>query len=85
MTSAKAKAKTKLTRVYTVDAGAKPAAIDLKTSAAASQPSMCGIVRIEGDTLTLCYARTPDDRPTKFESPEGTTIIPILMKRAKKE
>ena len=57
----------------------------MKLSAAATAAAYTGIVKIEGDTMTLCHSRNGDDRPTKFESPERTTIILIVMKRVKKE
>jgi hypothetical protein len=40
---------------------------------------------VDGNTLTLCYSRNVDERPTEFESPEGSTRILIVMKRVKKE
>jgi uncharacterized protein (TIGR03067 family) len=60
----------------------QPAAIDMKYSVSLTYT---GIVKIEGDTLTLCYSRNDDERPTKFESSEGSTFILIVMKRAKKD
>ena len=39
----------------------------------------------DGDTLTICLSdKGSTDRPTNFESPEGTNIMLITLKRIKK-
>ena len=85
MTTTKAKITPKLTRAFTIDDKNKPAAIDMKLSGLAASTTYTGIVKIEGDTMTLCYSRNGDERPTKFESPEGSTVVLIVLKRVKKE
>jgi uncharacterized protein (TIGR03067 family) len=69
-------------RTYAIDAGKKPAAIDMKYSASVTYT---GIIKVEGDTMTLCYSRNADERPKTFESPENSTVILIVLKRVKKE
>jgi uncharacterized protein (TIGR03067 family) len=69
-------------KTYSIDTSKKPAAIDMKYSAATKYN---GIVKLEGDTLTICYTRNEAERPTKFESLEGSTTILIVLKRVKKE
>ena len=84
-TTSRTKVTPKLTRPYTIDDKNKPAAIDMKLSGLAASTTYTGIVKIEGDTMTLCYSRKADERPTKFDSPEGSTVILIVLKRVKKE
>jgi len=75
----------KLLRTFTIDSSKNPIAIDMKLSDPAKAAAHIGIVKIEGDTMTLCYSRNQAERPTKFESPEGSTVVLIVMKRKKKE
>jgi uncharacterized protein (TIGR03067 family) len=64
-----------------VDATAKPARIDL-TPAKPGDPKMLGIYELDGDNLKVCMSATK--RPEKFESPEGSDITLLVMKRVKK-
>jgi uncharacterized protein (TIGR03067 family) len=63
----------------------KPAAIDMKTSTGLAQPNMIGIVRVEGDTLTICYVGNDLERPKTFDAAEGSGATMLIMKRVKKE
>lgn len=68
---------------YTVDAKKDPAEIELTPPK--EDGSRIGIYKIDGDTLTICLAdKNSTDRPTKFESPDGTNVMLITLKRVKK-
>lgn len=67
---------------YTADAKKNPATIDL----AAGKENIPGIYKVEGDTLTICFPKGgKGERPTKFESPEGTDIVVMTLKRETKK
>ena len=42
------------------------------------------IYKIDGDTMTICYALDAGDRPTKFESKPDTKQFLAVYKREKK-
>ena len=42
-----------------------------------------GIVKVDGDTLTIAYAAPGKDRPTTFESKEGNGVTVAVHKKAK--
>ncbi len=59
----------------------KPGHMDL-TPDAKGEAKMIGIYELDGDTLKWCFS--PKKRPEKFESPEGSDITLIIMKRMRK-
>jgi uncharacterized protein (TIGR03067 family) len=68
---------------YKVDAKKNPAEIDLTPPK--EEGTLVGIYKLDGDTLTICLSdKNSTDRPTKFESPDGTNVMLITLKRAKK-
>jgi uncharacterized protein (TIGR03067 family) len=70
---------------YKVDPKYSPAVIDVSPPTPEKGTGvglMRGIYHIDGDTLTICLSRG-GTRPTKFESPDGSDLMLITMKRAK--
>jgi uncharacterized protein (TIGR03067 family) len=73
-------------RGYIVDSRVTPATIELSTPPMGPEhPTSLGIYKIEGDRMTLCVAFPERERPAKFESPEGSKVILIVLKRVKKD
>lgn len=69
---------------YTIDAGKTPATIDLMPKGGTYDgKTLLGIVKVDGDTLTIAFAEPGKDRPTKFESTAGSGVVVAVHKRAK--
>jgi uncharacterized protein (TIGR03067 family) len=66
----------------TLDPGKSPAAIDIKP-ARAGRDTVLGIYKLDGDSLTLCWAKD-GARPTDFASKEGSNHVLFVLKRIKK-
>lgn len=58
-----------------------PAIFSLSTGKK-DDPPMLGIWELDGDNLKWCFS--PKRRPTSFESPEGSDITFMILKRIKK-
>ena len=63
---------------YTLDLKRSPAKVDIVFPGAMG--AIVGIVKREGDDLVLCFGPT-DARPTKFESPAGSGVRLLTLKR----
>jgi uncharacterized protein (TIGR03067 family) len=72
---------------YKADPKKDPAEIDIIPPPDKKEPLLQGIYKLDGDTLTLCFSRggPGGERPKKFESPEGSEVIVMTLKRAKKD
>jgi uncharacterized protein (TIGR03067 family) len=71
-----------------VDATKKPAQIDLKADNGKDKgKTSVGIIRIEGDTINLCFDRPSDHqkRPTEFKTSKNVDFVETLLYTLKKK
>jgi uncharacterized protein (TIGR03067 family) len=65
-----------------LDPSKKPPAVDLLKD---KSDTVLGIYRLEGDFLTLATSKPGGkERPTEFESPDGSDVNVFILKRDKK-
>jgi RNA polymerase sigma factor (sigma-70 family) len=81
-----AKIKFRHEATYTIDATQKPKMIDveIKEGPVQEQGTWKGVYQVDGDKLTLHIGPPGVDRPTDFESKEGTMALLIVLERVKK-
>jgi uncharacterized protein (TIGR03067 family) len=69
---------------YTVDASKSPIAIDMKAKGGTYEgKTLLGIVKVDGGTMTICFAEPGKERPAKFESAAGSGLVLSVQKKAK--
>ena len=67
-----------------VDPTTSPRCLDIKVLGGQQKDAtMEGIYEVKGDRLRLCVKVLGKDRPGKFESPEGSSIALLVLKRDK--
>ncbi len=67
---------------YEIDATKKPIQVDMKMEEGPQPGGIAkGIIKIDGDSATLCYHPMEGDRPEKFESTEDDQFHLFVMKK----
>jgi len=70
---------------YTIDSKKNPATIDMiGTEGELKGKSAPGILKLDGDLLTMCYVMPGKERPTAFESQPQSGAFLVVWKRAEK-
>ena len=67
---------------YQIDSTASPMAIDMKIKEGAPESPGLGIVKMEGNKLTLCYDPMGQERPDSFESTEDNGAFLFVMEKS---
>jgi uncharacterized protein (TIGR03067 family) len=71
---------------YKINDKASPVEIDLEiTSEIAKGAKATGIVKLDGDTLSICYPAMGGEKPKDFEAKEKSGHYSFTMKRAVKK
>ena len=69
---------------YALDASKTPMTIDLKPKGGTYDgKTLLGIVKVDGDVMTIAFAEPGKDRPTAFESKAGSGVVVAVHKKAK--
>ena len=69
---------------FKLDTTKKPKEIDLMIDKNGKKDHAKGIYELDGDTLKICLMDGDGDRPSKFESADGSKSLLIVLKREKK-
>lgn len=69
---------------FKIDASKSPIALDMMPKGGNYDgKTLLGIVKVEGDVMTIAFAEPGKDRPAKFESAAGSGIVLAVCKKAK--
>jgi RNA polymerase sigma factor (sigma-70 family) len=70
--------------MFKVDPTQSPATIDLVLTEGGDRGEMhVGIYELDGDKLRICMTHKDKERPTKFESADGSGAVLVMLKRVK--
>lgn len=73
-----------VTGAFFVDGTQTPPIIDMKPAERRyKDQTLKGIVKLDGDTLTIAFAEPGKERPTAFESKPGSGVVVAVHKRVK--
>jgi uncharacterized protein (TIGR03067 family) len=68
---------------YTIDTGKQPAQIDMVgTEGDLKGKAAPGILKLDGDALTICYVMPGKERPKTFKSEPQSGVFLVTWKRA---
>jgi len=69
---------------FKLDQTTTPRLIDIKITDGEQKDTLVeGIYELKGDELKICVRIGGKERPTKFESPEGSNLVLVVLKRQK--
>jgi uncharacterized protein (TIGR03067 family) len=68
---------------YKLDPSKKPKEMDLKLNIGGKEESLKGIYLLEKNSLKLCVAAPPGERPTEFATAAGSMSMLLVLKREK--
>ena len=71
---------------FTADPSKKPREMDVKPNGGPHKGKIVKVIyKLDGDHLLICYDyEKPENRPTAFESKDGTSVLLVIYKREKK-
>src|SRR5436190_23449703 len=71
---------------YKINAAKSPAQIDMiGTEGELTGKAALGILKLDGDSLTMCYVMPGKDRPAAFESQPQSGVFLVVWKRSQQK